>query len=362
MPARTPLLAFLFLLVSGSATAGEVYEGPHYDKRAITNASSAFRAVGTSLQESYVPLEQEVSRTDSLLAELDLTLALTEGAADAAHHKLWTARLNERSGVFGPEFQAIQNHIREMEEVFMGAFEGALKQALATLAAEGVEARPCEASGGSLGAIQPGFSQGSAGCPGEDVSVRIAAMWDKDKELKAKLDAALAGLFPAVTTYREASDSVSLGKHPAGDNWLSPANLAAAIPEAVELFDTVDRMADAARKDLRAAYQGLDPEAKNYKEQADTVVAKARGIRAFAKAAKASAGKELWSALERARRKGKKAGWQDVVVCLNPGGWGGCRGTDRSDEVAAAVTGDKRLQKALAKLLASLEPPDVRVP
>ncbi len=362
MNSRTPLLLVLFLLVPCLAAAEGAWEGAHYDKRAITNASSAFRAVGTSLQNSYLPLEREVSRTDSLLAELDLNLALTQGAVDAAHHKLWTARLNERSGVFGPEFEAIQAHIGSMETVFMNAFEGSLVRALASLKAEGVDARPCDAPSGGLEAMQPGFSKTSSGCPGEDVSVRIAALWDKDAELKATLETAISSPWPAMTSYREQSVSVAMGKHPASDNWLSPANVAAAIPEAAELIDAVDRMADAARKDLRAAYQALDPESKSYKDQTNMVREKARGVRLFAEDAKASVGKELWVSLTRARRKAKKAGWDDVVVCLNPGGWGGCEGADRGDEVAAVITGDKRLQKALAKLLRELVPPDVSVP
>ena len=95
-------LATLSVLWAAPCTAQEGGSAAYYDKDAITAAANSFAAVAGELQKSYLPLERQVSRTDSLLAELDLNLKLTSGEVDGNQHKLWMARLNERSGDFGP--------------------------------------------------------------------------------------------------------------------------------------------------------------------------------------------------------------------------------------------------------------------
>jgi len=361
---RTPTfsLSMIFLLSAAPCSAQSGDNPAFYDKDAITGASEAFKSVAGALEKNYLPLEREISRTDSLLAELDLSLALSNGAVDGAHHKLWTARLNERSAVFGMEFEAMQARIGELEEGFELGFQGALDRALLALSAEGIEPAPCAARPAGMGGIGPGFAQGSGGCDGEDLSARIAAMWDKDPILKAHLDEVIGKAWPTVTTYNEQSAAVTTSDHVPGSSWLSPAAFAGAIPEAAEYIDTVDRMAETARRELRATYAGLNPESERFKEQSDIVRERARGIRTFTESSKADAGKDLWAAVERARRKGKKAGWSGVVVCLNPSGWGGCEGNDHTDDVAATVNADKKLRKALTAGRTRLESPDVSVP
>jgi len=355
-------LSALLVLLAAPAAAQDTDTSPWYDKDTITSSSAAFGGVSSALQKSYLPLERQVSRTDSLLAELDLSLALSSGVVEPAQHKLWTARLNERSGVFGPEFEAVQARIQDLEIEFEGAFQSALDRALAVLASEGIIAVACDAPAPALGGIGPGFAGGQGKCAGEDLSPRIAGLWDADATLKADLDAAMARAWPTVSTYQDQALAVVTAGQEPGATWLSAADLAGSVPEVIEYIDAVDRLADIARKDLRRTYQELDRDSEQWKELSETVRARARGIRAFAEASKAKAGSELFAALERARRKGRKAGWDDVVICLNPGGWGGCEGADRSDEVAEAIHADKKLSRALAKLLAALQGPDVSVP
>ncbi len=357
-----PSLGLLIITLSASSNAHSANASPHYDKDQITSASKAFSGVAEQLQSAYLPLERELSRTDSLLAELDLNLALSAGSVDAAQHKLWTARLDERSGVFGPEFEAIQARIRTLEGGFEVAFQGALERALGSLQAQGIEAVPCSSKGGGLGSMAPGFARSGSQCPGEDLSKRIAEMWDQDPKLAEELTALTAERWPTVTAYEGASDAVTTGEFTAGEAWLSPSNLASAIPEAIELIDTIDRMANEARESLRTSYQGLDRDAPNFKDQRAAISSLAKGIRAFSEQAKAAAGEELFSSLQRARRKGRKAGWDGVVACLSSTGWGGCHGKDRTDEVAEVLSADRKLQKALAKLLANLEKPPQVLP
>ena len=350
------------LLIGTAGSARGQDASPHYDKDQVTAASKAFLSVAADLQEAYLPLEQSLSRTDSLLAELDLNLALSKGAVDAAQHKLWSARLDERSGVFGPEFEAIQLRIQELEAGFEVSFQGALDRALTKLKADGVEPAPCAAKAAGIAAMAPGFASGKAKCPGEDVSLKIASMWDNDPQLTAQLAALIEPAWPGVTSYSESAPSVATGGFAGNNDWLSPANLGAAIPEAIELIDAIERMAAKSRNALRASYQGLDREAPGFKEQRLAVSALAKGIRSFSEDAKKAAGEALFESLNRVRRKGRKAGWSEVTVCLNPTGWEGCSGTDRTDDVAEAMVADRKLQKALAKLLEGLEPPSVELP
>lgn len=335
---------------------------PHYDKDQITAHSNAFRGVAEVLQVAYMPLERKLSRTDSLLAELDLNLALSTGSVDAAQHKLWVARLNERSGVFGPEFEAIQSRIRQLETGFEESFQAALDRALAALRADGVEPIPCAPRAAGLGSMAPGFADPKSSCPGENLSTRIAGMWDQDPALKASLEALVEAPWPDVTSYADPAQTVAVGDLPASSDWLSPAHLGSAIPEAIELIDAVERIADRARSSLRAAYDQLDREASDFKEKRAAISDMAKGIRAFAEDAKAAAGEEIFASLTRSRRKGRKAGWSKVSVCLNPTGWGGCAGKDRTDEVTEALVADRTLQKSLDKIREGLVPPVSTLP
>ena len=353
----------LALAVVGAPAVGLSQDAnPHYDKDQITASSSAFRGVAEVLQVAYMPLERKLSRTDSLLAELDLNLALSMGSVDGAQHKLWAARLDERSGVFGPEFEAIQDRIRQLETGFEASFQAALDRALAVLKAEGVQPNPCEPRSAGLGSMAPGFAGNSSSCPGEDLSGKIASMWDQDPELKEALAALVESPWPEVTSYESPAQSVSVGDFPSSADWLSPSNLGSAIPEAIELIDAIEQMANKARASLRANYQALDREAPEFKDQRAAISAMAKGIRAFSESAKAAAGREVFTSLERSRRKGRKAGWSKVSVCLNPTGWGGCAGKDRTDEVAEVLVADRKLQKSLNRLLEALEPPATALP
>ena len=350
------------LLIGAPGSARGQEASPHYDKDQVTAASKAFLSVAAELQEAYLPLEQSLSRTDSLLAELDLNLALSKGSVDSAQHKLWSARLDERSGVFGPEFEAIQLRIQELEGGFETSFQGALNRALKALKADGIEPTPCGAKAAGIAAMAPGFASGKAKCPGEDFSLKIASMWDKDPELTAQLAALIEPAWPGVTSYSEPAQSVATGDFAGNNDWLSPANLGSAVPEAIEFIDAIERMANKARNTLRTSYQGLDREAPDFKEQRLAISALAKGVRSFSEDAKKAAGEALFDSLNRVRRKGRKAGWSGVSVCLNPTGWEGCSGTDRTDEVAEAMVADRKLQKAMAKLLEGLEPPPTDLP
>lgn len=351
------LLVPLLCLLSTSALAGDA---GHFDREKVVGASAAFRAVSVASTSALEPRERALTRTDQALADLDLSLAVARGGIDAAQHDLWTARLDERSTRFGQEFGLLQDQLTAMSVGYEAAFEGALLRALDALAAAGTPVAECAAAPSLLGGLaQPGGATSSKStCPGVDRSADIAAAWDADPALKATLDTMDPAAFQDVTSYRGEEPPLAVGSG-AGPMWIHPAALVEQLPEAIEVIDTVDRRSDEARVALRAARSEIPSDAPDLDQRRTTIVTRARGIRAWGADGKAAVGAALWASLERSRKKGRKAGWSDAGLCLNPAGWAGCPGDDVTSEVAEALLADKKLLKELLGILDGLGSPDV---
>lgn len=341
------------LLLSTPALAGEP---GHFDRDEVVAASQAFRGVASASTAALEPRERGLTRTDQALADLDLSLALTRGSLGASHHDLWVARLDERSTRFGQEFETLQGQLTAMSVGFEEAFEAALVRATEGMAADGVPVSECAPKPALLGGIpQPGQASSASSCPGENRSPQVAKRWDADPELKAALAAIDPAAFQDVTLYEDAQPALALGAG-SGPMWLHPAALVEQLPEAIELIDAVDRRASEGRERLLEARSEIgadDPDGRK------KIVERARGVRGWAEDHKAAVGSTLWSALERLRKKGKKAGWSSVGVCLNPAGWNGCGGEDVTVEVAEVLLADKKLARELAAALEALDRPDV---
>ena len=354
----------LVLALSLLASPALAADAGHFDRDAVVGASAAFRSVSEGSRAALEPREKALTRTDQALADLDLAVALTRGSLDAAQHDLWVARLDERSTRFGDEFAVLQGQLTEMSVGFEQAFEAALARATEALAAGGEPPRECREPKPDLmgGLAQPGGAGAKKpSCPGADRSAEIAAAWDGDAVLKAALDAIDASGFQDVTSYEGEEPALTLGAG-AGPMWVNPAALIERLPEAIELVDAVDRRAAEARTALREARAAIPADAPDFEARRAAVVERARGARGWAEDAKAAAGATVWASLERSRKKGKKAGWSTVGVCLNPAGWGGCPGDDVTQEVAEVLLGDKKLSKELAAALTALDAPRVDLP
>ncbi|HCP48539.1 MAG TPA: hypothetical protein DIU15_21050 [Deltaproteobacteria bacterium] len=349
------LLPLSSALAAGSASG-------HYNRDEVASSSAVFRGFANNLQQVYGPIDDRVRRVDGLLADLDLNLALTAGHVDQAHHDLWSARLDERSTRFGPEFEAVQELSYSVQDQSTRAFEQALQRALETLAsASDLDLEPCVESSSSIGPM--GALGGSAStCPGIDQSQSIAALWDKDSQLRQDLDGINSAQWPAVTTYNDSPSPLGLKDKAAVGQWLSPAQLARGIPEAVQILETIGERAQAGRDTLWSALRAAPEDKDQAAELKQAIRTRAKRIRDYSAAQQAALGVVLWSTLDRARKKGKKAGWSDVALCINPTGWGGCEGTDRTDEVLDALYDDKKLTRQLETLLNDLPRPDVALP
>ncbi len=160
-----------------------------------------------------------------------------------------------------------------------------------------------------------------------------------------------------------------VGQGEPGATWLHPADLLIAMPELAEALDQVDALADDARAKLQEIVAGLPRDADGALIQNEetlpriqAVQNKARGIRTFTDASRAELGAAVWESLAKLRKKGKKAGWMDVGLCLNPPGFGGCEGEDVTDAVAEVLGGDRKLSARLSEVREGLKGPDVSVP
>ena len=402
-PYRSTALAF-GLLLAGSALAQEAeQDGPaprgHYIEASIPAASTAFRSIGESTSRTFGKVEATLEQTDGGLARMDLSLALARPAVADATHDLWTSKLDARSETFSYEFKGVQARLDQVSVAYDEAFAAALTRAVDELTAEDpapiVPCTPKKTS--ALGALAAGGPGGGAkatdnGCPGTDFSQEIARRWDGDPVLEEQLlqivagdlgpltigyseagepieygGALATGGWPKISTYADPAEVVPVeGQGPAGDAWLLPADLVTDMPELAEALDRIDEVAAAAREELSAAAAALPRDDVGNLAQDDATLAKvkaiqtrARGLRTFTEDARAKVGEALWATLAKARRKGKKDGWNDVGLCLNPEVFGGCAGEDKTAEVAEALGADKKLAKALTEITAGLSAPDV---
>lgn len=370
----------------------------HYVEADIPERSTAFKSVSESTSRTFEKVEARLQEVDGRLAKMALSVGLAGASVETDTASLWESKLDARSDTFGYEFNGIQARLNQSQVAYEEAFRSALQRAVTGLQSETPGAIvPCIPTKGSamdaLAAGGPGGSSATSSrkhCPGTDFSMEIARRWDGDSALEERLleivggdlgplvigvdgegnpvnyGGALAnGGWPAITTYDEAASVVGVvGQDAAGTTWLHPADLVITMPELAEALDQVDAMADEARAKLKETIDGLprDEAGLLLEKDVQVVRAKARGISAFTEASRAELGAALWASLAKLRKKGKKDGWSDVGLCLNPPGFGGCEGDDKTDEVAEVLGGEKKLAAKLAEIREALTAPDVAVP
>ena len=393
------LVPLLPLLLASPLGAEEAALKSHYIEADVPGKSSAFKSVGGASSRTFEEVESRLKRTDGALAKMDLSLALVAGAVETGAWDLRAARLEARSDTFAYEFKGVQARFDQVGAAYEEAFSGALARAVEALTKEGGgPIGPCTPKRGGLAALGGGGPGGAApdsGCPGTDISAEIARRWDRDAALEARLleivggdlgplvvgvndagepipyGSALDGLgWPLVTGYQEPDAVLPLiGQPSAGPAWLHPADLVVSMPELAEALDRVDALAATARADLSATARALPRDGDGRLAQdADTVArasaiqARAKAVRQFTDEARASLGREVWEALGKLRKKGKKEGWDSVGVCVTPPAFGGCTGQDATDLVAAGLGADKKLSATLAQLAERLTAPETALP
>ena len=355
MARLVPYLAFALPF----ALAGQALAEPtgHYDPDRIPPASRVFVEVSKASGAAVTPIERRLVQADGALADLAVALGLTAGSVDEARHGLWKARLDERSTRFGIEAEGFQQEVYAMGDGFQKAFEDATTRAVAALEGEVV---PCRAPRRSaLGALAGRDEAPTSTCPGTDHSEAIAAAWDADSILAEAIAPLRDPLKTSVTTYEEKAEVLGLGGNAAGTTWVAPVTLASAIPEAMEILDAIDARAEEARGVLRGAQRSLTKDDPLAEDMVKAIRNRARGIRTWTDEKRSMLGRAVFDALERRRKRdGKKGGWKDVGVCVNPEVWNACDGKDVSEDVAQALLKDKKLVSALDDMLIDLAEPE----
>ncbi len=353
-PTLASALAATLLLAASVASAEPA---GHYDPDKLPAASKVFVEVAKASGGAVDPLEGALVKADGALADLNLALALASGSVDEGKRGVWGARHDERSTRFDHEAESFQREVYALGDSFQRAFEEATARAVDAVEGEVVECR--EPQGSALGALAGRTEAAEPTCPGKNVTADIAAAWDADPVLAEAIAPLREPMKTTVTAYDEEAEVLGLSGHPAGSTWVSPQELAAAIPEAAEILDAIDTRAAEARGVLSAANKALDRDDPLAEDMVKAIRNRARGIRTWTGERRAALGVAVAEAIERNRKKaGKKAGWVDVGVCVNPEVWGGCAGTNVAEPVAEALLKDKKLAKALERMLIELTEPE----
>ena len=354
MASTTTLLSALTTALLLASTAAAEPAG-HYDPDKIPPASRVFVEISKVSGGAVPPIERALVQADGALAELELALGLSAGSIDPGQHEVWSARLEERSTRFFAEAEGFQNAVYAMGDGFQRAFEDATTRAVAGMEGEYIV---CQAPAQSaLGALAGKAEPVESSCPGENVTTRIAAAWDADPELATAVAPMREPLGASVTSYDEAQPVLEVNGS-AGTTWVLPQDLAAALPEAAEILDAIDSRADSARGVLRDAKTALKKDDPLAGDIVKAIRNRARGVRAWTEERRAALGTVMVEAIERNRKRGKKAGWSDVAICVNPEIWAGCAGTNAVDQVTEALLKDKKLVKALERMLIELAEPE----
>ena len=252
-----PLLSFFssftlccfFALSAPSAQAEET--GNHYDPERVMGQSALFTQLNKTQLKLVGPLESAMKRMDGALADLDLNVGLTGEAVDVAARELWAARLEQRAGEFSTFFDAFQDRFSEDGAAYQVIFLGALDRAVQSLKDEtGVDVSECASNKNPFGMAGPG-GMAAKTCQGEDLSARIAGMWDQDPELKAALVELGKKAWPTLASY-ETDTEVALvrGGGAAPDGWIAPSQLVKLVPEASELLFTIEVRTEDGRRAL----------------------------------------------------------------------------------------------------------------
>jgi hypothetical protein len=349
------IIALLFLGLPPVSEAAEATD--HFDRDRIMGKSKVFVGLNGKQIALVGPLESAMKRMDASLADLDLSVALTEGVIDRAQRELWKARLDERAGAFSTFFDAFQERFDSDGAAYETIFVGALERALSSLATElGREVVECSSGPGSPFDLS-GPSGSTKACPGEDVSARIAEAWDADAVLATELENLGAVAWPKLVSYEGEESALALkdaATEATLDGWVRPAALASGIPEAAELFNAISRRAELARRELVAESKMIDREAEDSADQFASIRERAKQLRLTAESAKATLGSALWEALPRASKKDKRLRKKAIGICMNPSDWGACSGADLTATVKEALLADRKLQRVLQKKLSDL--------
>lgn len=320
MPALLPLVAGLLLAPASAAPAA------WYHPDQVAGQSTLFTNASAEILPAYQDVETALRQLSPPVEDLELASTLAAGSLSAADQAY---ALDVRKQAAALLLQA-QARVDAVQEAYGRSFGAALERALAV---EGKGKEVVECAGG--GGIQAMMGPGRKPCVGEELNAALAARLDADATLKAEIDQANAQPWP----------EIALGGQPLVPLELTgSASYVQLAPLARKLWG--ERLTDRA-DDLDRALEPLEDALAAGDAQA---LAQAQGHRAAYDRKLAADGQVLLPLLGESLARLKGGAGQDVGLCINPAGLGGCTGTDRSAELLPLLLADKKLAKALAAL------------
>jgi len=358
-------------LLPGTAAAEDAY----FSMMNLQSASRLFGAVAESSQENNEKIQREVVTTGRALDALGDSLAAAQLRTGARPADL-SARHGELAARFDLDWQALNGFVDQLVMDTDAAFMGALEKHVAALEeAEGIELGTCEPPAGVLG-----MAMGQGDCAGKDYTAQLVTAMDADEELAAAVAEIRGRTWPQNRPDRNPAAPVAMdsGVDLTGDPaWFSPSEVLRSGDVAEPVLLSLEEGYRTADRELNRAMEVHQTNRRMYAEEHDALSADERTAREAELQAELDRLKAASEALttwreettaatlaliwEQAQGKlgglEKELGATGLGVCLQPDDLGGCRGVDRTKDVAAYLAGQKKIAKALEKYSETIEGP-----
>ena len=302
----------LFLLVVGAALA----EAPvWWTEEGVMRSAAIFGKAQARDAKAYESVSDELARARRAVGDLELGNALLEPDATRA---AYAARLDR---ALSGQFLRLQKHVDLLSGDYSRVFGAAVERAIA-VAAAGQTVTQCT----TVSQVERMLGKGPK-CPGQDISAKVAATIDSDRELASQVESILSVEWPTIVVVGEAQPAVPLtGKERSVD--------VAALGRAVA-GDALKALDDEREAALEQIQEELDSPDAATKEAA---VKKGSAIEETWRAAVGELGRKSWPGVKKKLEKAaKKGGPIGVSLCANPVSLGGCGLPDATADVVEAV-------------------------
>ena len=315
----------LMSMLTASALAGTP---AHYHPDSVAGSSEVFRASAEELAPAFDAAQTSLASLGRDLEGLEVGVALLGDTAPGALSQ-WSQTAQETVTV---QYLTVQHHVNAIQDGYGQVFGGALQRAID--AQPGYTIVEC-ASGGGLSAMM-GRRSGSGSCEGEDLNPALTTALDADATLRSELTELTGVAWPEIGLEAQQQPAVAItgtGRD------VDVATLADAL---------IGNLLDSRLEDFEDA---LAPLEDDIDEGSESTIAEAAELKRTYEARLATDGAALITAVSEAlARAGKKNNTDNIGLCANPTGLGGCGGDDATAAVLDLIRDDRKLAKAITRI------------
>ncbi|GDX82421.1 hypothetical protein LBMAG42_42320 [Deltaproteobacteria bacterium] len=289
-----------------------------WTEEGVTKASAWFGKAQARDAEAYDAAGDQLAKAKRLVGALELADALL--APDTARAAYFAALDRSLTG----QFMRLQKHTDLLGGDYSRVFGAAVERAL-PIVAKGQTITQCT----SVSKVEAMMGKGPR-CPGTDISAKVGATLDEDKELQGQVASILSVDWPKIEVTGAVQAPIALT---GAERSVDVSTLARALRPA-ELQE-LDDAREAALEQIEEEIESPDIATKQ------AGIAKGEAIRKQWREGVAALGAKLWPETKKKLEKAaKKGGAAAVALCANPQGLGGCGVADVTGEVVAALAGD----------------------